>query len=147
MVIPAYSSFDYVNNIAIFKLYIVDMFITTYTFTNNEMLLAETTNPIINTLEGVKINILTIDKFIAEIKRYFNGNNEKRSKFTEEIKKKVDILEGTFKLGTTKISEIEFNPSTLQVTFQPRTEMTLKFIDFVAWREFIKRFIGEASKF
>lgn len=138
---------DVANMSAEISIFVIDQFVTSYTFSNNEVTLSERPNIDVVTIPNLKNNIEQILKWIKLIIENLNPVTGNLSRFENDLKKTNNNLNGKFECKGDNISDVQFNDNTKLSTFQPRPERVMKFKDFVEWSKFLNKFLYEILNF
>lgn len=136
-----------VDNTGTLDLYNNGVFVTRYSFSDNNVQLAERVNTDVLTVAQLRENTISISDWIVLIMKYLSVTNTELSLFTEENKKKIHKFESSYKIGMSNVTEVEYVNSTKLSSFAPRSEMTMSFSDFKNWADFIRRFYIYAASF
>lgn len=141
---------DETGQVATFDVIIDGVYITQYTYTdgtNGLVTLAARNTSTSVSLQLAKEALGQIDLWIRNIERGLTPPSQIRSKFNEEIQKKATKIESKFKVDGNIVSEAEYSSTTGLITYQPRLQMSIKFLDFKEWIEHSKRLVKECFQF
>lgn len=128
-------------------IFINDLLITTYSYEDDMITLSERENTDSIDLTEFSETINSVTEWVGLVRSLLAPADEKRSFFSEEMQKLSGKVEGKFVVSVNQITEMEFETSTELVSFQPRSEMILKFVDFFEWINFLSRGLNIMKNF
>ena len=140
-------SIDVGNKIATFTLNIGGVPEAFYTYDNGMVTMSTRPNPVSVTVLELLSNLTDLNNWLSVIRTDMAIPRQVRGLFTEELKKTNDTIEGLFKFGASVVTDMEYELSTGLVTTQPRIEITLPFMCFTAWAQFLYRGVKEMQTF
>ncbi len=126
--------------------------VTEYTATSNEdspqVLLSERLNEDVVTIKSLDMNIDVIRKWFNNWHPEISKEEFPKSKHEYELEVKKTLVKSKLKVGDTLIMEAKWLAQSNEITFQPRSEVTLSIPDFILFFRHIRKLqdaIKEAS--
>lgn len=147
MAIDSHYSINTANNQGALDIYNGAVYLTTYSFDNSTVSLSERPNTDVLSLMVLQVNLESIVAWIRMIDTYLGVTSSPRSPYKEVMDKEASSLTGKYFHMGTKISHIDFDSSSGDVTFKPRPATTMNFTDFKAWYSFLYRLYVDSNRF
>lgn len=147
MAVDSNMQIDPQNKEATLNIIIQSQATETFFYALDSVTAEERASPITVNLNDFQVNLNFTDVWISQVQNLLRPASSAISEFEQEIKKTSSKLEAKLTHGTDVLVLSEFDPSTNELTFDARDNITLNFSDFVNWINFLRNYSGFCINF